>query len=306
MMESIRRIAALGFFDGVHLGHQALMRLACQQAERLNARPAVVTFDAHPDTFVYGETVPLLASMDARKELIGRVGGIDDVILLHFDRQFMQTPWEDFIRSVVYGMGAVHLVMGRDFCCGWRGEGTAERIDAWCKEHGVGCDIVEQVTLDGTVVSSTHIRSLVAAGDMEEAARFLGHPFFVSDTVVHGYERGRRMGIPTINFFLPPDVIQPRHGVYVSRVWLRSGFCPAVTNVGVRPTFSGPGDSRVTVETNLLDYSGQLYGARVRVDFLSFLRDEARFASQQELAAQIQRDIAAARDYFVRSEGALS
>ena len=299
-MENIRRVAALGFFDGVHLGHQALMRKAREQAERLNARPSVITFDAHPDTFVHGVEVPLLTSMSGRKELIARAGGIDDVILLHFDRHFMQTPWEDFIRSVVDGMGAVHLVMGRDFCCGWRGEGKAERIAAWCRENGVGCDIVEQVKLDGTVVSSTHIRSLVAAGDMEQAARFLGHPYSVSDQVIHGYERGRRMGIPTINFPIPPDVIQPRHGVYATCAWLPDGPRPAVTNVGVRPTFEG--DNAVTVETNLLDYSGQLYGASVRVDFLAFLRDEVRFPSQQELAAQIRRDIDAARDYFARRE----
>lgn len=295
-MESIRRVAALGFFDGVHLGHQALMRKAREQAQRLNAQPAVVTFDAHPDTFVRGEKVALLTSMNSRKALIARAGGISDVIMLHFDSQFMRTPWEDFIRSVTDGLGAVHLVMGRDFCCGWRGEGKAERIAAWGREHGVGCDIVEQVALDGTVVSSTHIRSLVEAGDMEQATRFLGHPFYVEDEVVHGYERGRRMGIPTINFPIPSDLIQPRYGVYATCAWLPGGPCPAVTNVGVRPTFSG--DRSVTVETNLLDYDGQLYGVRVRVDFLAFLRDETRFTSQEALAAQIRRDIDAARAYF--------
>ena len=300
-MESIRRVAALGFFDGVHLGHQALMRLARQRAAELNARPSVITFDAHPDVFVHGVDVPLLTSMSGRRELIARAGGIDDVIMLHFDRHFMQTPWVDFIRSVAEGMGAVHLVMGRDFCCGWRGEGTAERIAAWCAENGLGSDIVDQVRLDGTVVSSTHIRQLIQAGDMEQAARFLGHPYAVSDRVVHGYQRGRRMGIPTINFPIPPDVIQPRYGVYATCAHLPGGPCPAVTNVGVRPTFGT--DRAVTVETNLLDFSGQLYGARVRVDFLAFLRDETRFESQEQLAEQIRRDIDAARSYFDRHRG---
>lgn len=303
-MDSIRRVAALGFFDGVHLGHQALMHKARERALELNARPSVITFDAHPDVFVHGVDVPLLTSMSGRRELIARAGGIDDVIMLHFDRQFMQTPWVDFIRSVTDGLGAVHLVMGRDFCCGWRGEGKAERIAAWCGENGVGCDIVDQVKLDGTVVSSTHIRGLIKAGDMDEAARFLGHPYSVSDTVVHGYQRGRRMGIPTINFPIPADVIQPRYGVYATCAYLPDGPCPAVTNVGVRPTFDG--DRSVTVETNLLDFSGQLYGARVRVDFLAFLRDETRFDTQEELAAQIRRDIDAARDYFVRHKRSIS
>lgn len=302
-MDNTRRVAALGFFDGVHLGHQALMAKAREQAEKLGARPSVITFDAHPDLIVRGEQVPLLESMDDRRELIARAGGIQDVIFLHFDRTFMQTPWEDFIRSVVEDMGAVHLVIGWDFCCGWRGLGTAERIAAWCGANGVGCDIVEQVALEGVPVSSTYVRSLVAAGDMERAARFLGHPYCVSHTVVHGCQRGRRMGIPTINFPIPEGIIVPRHGVYVTQAWLPDGPHPAVTNVGVRPTFKS--DSQVTVETNLLDYTGELYGVRVRLDFLAFLRDERRFSSQEELAGQIQRDIGDARRCFRKDGRAL-
>ena len=277
-MQNTRRVTALGFFDGVHLGHQALMRLAGKRAQELDATAAVITFDAHPDKVVRGVDVPLLESLENRKELIERVGGIRDITVLHFDSAFMRTPWEDFVRSVVDELGAVHLVVGRDFCCGWKGLGTAERIAAWCGENGVGCDIVEQVELDGVVVSSTHIRSLVADGRMEEAARFLGHPYSVSDRVIHGYQRGRRMGIPTINFPIQPGVIVPRHGVYA-------------------------GDRHVTVETHLLEQQGELYGARVRIELLSFLRDEARFDTQQALAAQIMRDIDATRRYFQDREG---
>ncbi len=299
-MADTRRVAALGFFDGVHLGHQALMARARQRAAELGAAPAVITFDAHPDLIVRGVDVPLLESMDDRRELIARAGGIEDVLFLHFDQAFMQTPWEDFVRSVVQDMGAVHLVMGRDFSCGWRGLGTAERVADWCQAHGVGFDIVEQVTLDGVVVSSTFIRSLVAAGDMERAARFLGHPYSVSHTVVHGFQRGRRMGIPTINFPIPDGVIVPRHGVYAARAWLPDGPHAAVTNIGVRPTFQA--DGPVTVETNLLDYTGQLYGVRVRLELLAFLRDEVKFASQQALAAQISADIDRARRWFREGE----
>ncbi len=294
MTENIRRVAALGYFDGVHLGHQALMELTRRRAEELGVRPAVITFDDHPDRFVRGQAAPLLSDNEGRRALIRRVGGIDDVVMLHFDEDFMHTPWEDFIRSVVDELGAVHLVMGRDFCCGWRGEGRAERIAAWGREHGVGCDIVDQVRLDGVVVSSTHIRSLVAAGDMTGAARFLGHPYCVRHSVEHGHARGRRMGVPTINFPLPPDVIAPRYGVYATRAWLEDERCvDAVTNVGVRPTFEG--DGQATVETNLLDFDGQLYGRTVRIDFVDFLRPEARFPDQASLAGQIRADIAAAR-----------
>ncbi len=295
-MTDKKRVVALGFFDGVHLGHQALMRTARERAAVLGGSPAVITFDAHPDAVVFGTEVPLLSTNTGRLELIRRVAGIGDVIVLHFDKDFMQTPWEDFIRSLVEDMGAVHLVMGHDFSCGWRGEGRAARIAAWCGEHGIGCDVVPPVLLDGVVVSSTYIRRLVTAGDMEEAARFLGHAYSVSDTVVHGYQRGRRMGIPTINFPIPAGVIVPRLGVYAARAWLPSGPVPAVTNVGVRPTFRD--DGHVTVETNLLDFEGELYGADVRIDLLAFLRDEERFPSQEALAAQIHSDIGAARRYF--------
>ncbi len=302
-MSGIRRAVALGFFDGVHMGHQALMSLACQRAKEHDARPAVITFDAHPDAVVFGTEVPLLSTTAGRQELIRRVAGIDDVITMHFDRQFMQTPWEEFIRSVVEDMGAAHLVMGHDFSCGWRGEGRAQRIAAWCGERGIGCDIVPPVLLDGVVVSSTYIRRLVTAGDMKEATRFLGHPYSVSDTVIHGYERGRRMGIPTINFPIPSGVIVPRHGVYATRAWLPDGPHPAITNIGVRPTFRD--DGHVTVETNLLDFEGELYGADVRIDLLAFLRDETRFPSQEALAAQIRSDIEATRLYFARGGDAL-
>ena len=300
-MDKVRRVVALGFFDGVHLGHQALMQMTRERAARLGATASVITFDAHPDEVVRGTPVQLLCGLEERKELIRRVGGIDDISVLHFDRSFMQTPWQDFMCMVRDELCAVHLVIGWDFCCGWRGEGTAERLQGWCVENGLGCDVVAKVVLDGTAVSSTYIRGLVAAGQMEQATRFLGHPYSMSATVVHGYQRGRRMGIPTINFSVPDGVIVPRHGVYAAQAFLPDGAWPAVTNVGLRPTFAG--DGRVTVETNLLDYSGQLYGAAVRIDLLAFLRDEERFPSQEALAEQIRRDIAATRRYFGGEKG---
>lgn len=295
-MGELRRVVALGFFDGVHLGHQALMEKTVAQAKRLDARPAVISFDAHPDVFVRGEQVSLLGSVADRKDLIARVGGIDDIIMLHFDRAFMQMPWETFLQTVKNDLAAVHLVMGRDFSCGWRGEGTADKIAVWCGENGLGCDIVDEVFLDGIVVSSTYIRQLVAAGDMERAARFLGHPHTLTDTVGYGYKIGRSIGAPTINTRIPEGVLVPRHGVYATRVWLPEGPKEAVTNVGVRPTFGGGGD--LTVESNILDYSGQLYGAQVRLEFFKFLRDERRFPTPEALGAQIRRDIEDTRAFF--------
>lgn len=299
-MDEIKRVIALGFFDGVHLGHQALMRLTVERAAAYGVRPSVISFDAHPDTLVRGVEVPLLGSVADRKELISRVGGIDDIIMIHFDRRFMQTSWRDFAASVKKDLGAVHLVVGRDFSCGYRGEGTSERMAAWCRENGLGCDIVDEVRVDGIVVSSTYIRGLVQAGDMETAQKFLGHPHTLTDTVGYGYKIGRSLGAPTINTRIPEGVIVPRHGVYATRVWLPEGPRPAVTNVGVRPTFGG--DDRLTVESNILDFNGNLYGSQVRLEFLRFLRDERKFPTPEALGEQIGLDIQATRGFFRLNE----
>lgn len=292
----MKRVIALGFFDGVHLGHQALMKKTRERAAALGAVPSVISFDQHPDTLVRGVPVPLINSVAGRKELIGRIGGIDDVIMIHFDERFMHTSWQDFLRIVKEELGAVHLVIGYDFCCGWRGEGTAARIAQWCAENGLGCDAIGKVVLDGVTVSSTYIRSLVADGEMEKADRYLGHPHVLIDTVGYGYRIGRQIGAPTINTRIPEGVIVPRHGVYATRVWLPDGAHAAVTNIGVRPTF-GEGNE-LTVESNILDFSGDLYGAQIRLEFFAFLRDERRFESAEALRREIEKNIEQTRRYF--------
>lgn len=292
----MKRVVALGFFDGVHLGHQALMKKTVERALEYDATPSVISFDLHPDTLVHGTSVPLLNSVAGRKDLIARMGGIDDVIMIHFDERFMHTPWEEFLRVMKEELGALHLVIGYDFSCGWRGLGTAERIVGWCRDNGLGCDTIGKIVLDDITVSSTYVRQLVSAGDMERAERYLGHPHTLIDTVGYGYKIGRQIGAPTINTRIPEGVIVPQYGVYATRVWLPDGPRAAVTNIGVRPTF-GCGNE-VTVESNILDFSGDLYGAQVRLEFLSFLREERRFADAESLRVQIEKDIAATRRYF--------
>lgn len=299
-MDEVKRVIALGFFDGVHIGHQALMKRTVERAGEYGVRPAVISFDTHPDTFVHGIEVPLLGSVADRKDLISRVGGIQDIIMIHFDRKFMQVEWDDFLKTVKDELGAVHIIIGHDFCCGYRGAGNSQKIAAWCAENGLGCDVVGEVILDGVTVSSTHIRQLVADGNMEEAARYLGHPHTLTDTVGYGYRIGRSIGAPTINTSIPNGVIIPRHGVYATRVWLPEGPKAAVTNVGFRPTFDN--DEHLTVESNILDFNGNLYGSQVRLEFLSFLRDEIRFPSPEALGQQIQKDITSSREYFAQHE----
>jgi len=272
-----------------------------RRASELGATPAVLSFDVHPDNLVRGVEVPLLNAPEGRADIIRRIFGIESVVFIHFNRTVMQMPWQDFIGALTEELGACHFVVGHDFRFGWRGEGSAERLKVYCAERGLGCDVIPAVTVDGEVVSSTAIRGLVESGDMERANRLLGHPHSLIDTVHCGFRLGAKIGTPTINMQFQPGVLIPRHGVYAAKVFLDDGGeYMAVTNIGVRPTVSG-GDN-VTVESFILDFSGDLYDHKVRVEFHSFLRDEKKFGSVEELKAQILRDAEATRSYFAQKE----
>lgn len=298
-MTEIKRAIALGFFDGVHIGHAALLERTKRRAVEIGASPSVLSFDVHPDTLVFGKAVPLINSAIGREDIIRRVYGIDNVVFLHFNRTMMQMPWQQFIDSLIAELNIGWIVVGHDFCCGYKGLGTAARLKDYCEGCGIGFDIIPPVLLDGEIVSSTHIRELIQNGEMEEARRWLGHPHTLSDTVHSGYHLGRRLGTPTINMYFPEGVIVPRHGVYAARAVLEDGSSHiAVTNIGVRPTVSE--GERVSVESYLLDYSGNLYGRQARVEFYAFLRPETKFDDLEALGAQIRRDADAARAYFER------
>ena len=296
-MEDTQRVIALGFFDGVHIGHGELLKRTKQRAAELGVMPSVLSFDVHPDTLVFGKEVPLINSAIGREEIIRRCYGIENVVFIHFSPYVMRMDWRDFLESLVQDLQVRHIVVGHDFCFGYKGQGNVERLQQYCQEKGLGCDVIPPVMLDGQIVSSTRIRELIAAGEMEEANRWLGHPHTLADTVHSGYHLGRKLGTPTINMFFPQGVVVPRHGVYASKVFLGGGASYiAVTNVGVRPTVSN--DDRVSVESHLLDYSGNLYGRQARVEFYSFLRGEVKFESFEALSEQIHRDAEAARAYF--------
>lgn len=287
-------VMALGFFDGIHVGHGALMQRVREVAHATGAQPAVLTFDMHPDTFVRGETVELINSAADRRYILSRWFGIDKVYFVHFNEQTMRMHWRDFIDSIIKTYNAVHFVVGHDFCFGYKGQGTAKVLADYCREKGLGCDIIEPVMRDGQVVSSTLIRALLKQGEMEKANEYLGHPHVLTDTVRTGFRIGRSaLDAPTINMVFPEGVLIPRKGVYATRVVLPEGEFNAITNVGLRPTFGG---DKVTVETNILDYSADLYGRQVSVLFRAFIRPERKFDSAGELMEQIKQDIVKARE----------
>lgn len=295
-----QRVIALGFFDGVHLGHGTLLSRVVQVAKERNAIPAAVTFDTHPDQLVVGSPVPLINSPADRAELMRREYGIQEVIVAHFDDRMMKMSWEDFLTEyLVKEHGAIYLVAGHDFHFGYMGRGNPQRLKEKCAELGIGCDIMEKVERDGITISSTYIRTLLKQGEMERAAEFLGHPHLLTDTVRHGKRLGSALGFPTVNLTFCPGVIVPEYGVYATQVTLPDGSTyPAVTNIGVRPTVDR--DGGVTVESYLLGFSGDLYGQRVRVEFYHRLRGEKKFDDLEQLRQEVRHNAQQTLEYFRR------
>lgn len=297
-----QHVIALGFFDGVHRGHAALLNRTRQKAQELNAISAVLTFENHPDELVFGRKTPLINTLADRRRMISRDYGIQEIFSLPFDRALMETPWEAFVEELlVRRLKAVHVVCGHDFVFGYRGEGTAQKLQARCQELGVGCDIIDEVIWKGQPVSSSRIRGLLQGGYVEEANELLGHRHFIIGTVVYGKQLGRTIGVPTANVRLPEDMLIPALGVYASEVVLEDGRrFEAVTNVGVCPTVDM--DTGITIEPWLLDFRGDLYHQYLRIEFCKFLRTERKFASLEDLKQEILKNAAETRAFLMQQE----
>ena len=291
-------VIALGFFDGVHKGHGALLRTVAQVADRLGAKPCAFTFDRSPTAAITGQAVPLLSSVEDRVWLMRRYYGIEEVIVAPFDGM-QKMDWQDFVSEYLQKeLGAVHVVAGHDFHFGYMGKGNPQRLQEKCRELGMGCDIIQKVEQDGITISSTYIRTLIAQGEVERADQFLGHPHTLTNRVAHGKKIGTTtLGFPTVNLLIPQGVIVPAFGVYATRVWFDGQCRCAVTNVGVRPTVED-NDGHVTVEGFILDFDGNLYGHEIRMEFYKYLRPEQCFPSMDALAAEIRRNAQQTRDYF--------
>ena len=292
----MKKVFALGFFDGVHLGHQALLAACRELAEQLGAEPCAITFQQHPQALFSAEP-PKLINTNADRLRLLRQFGIGPVFSYPVTRAVMGMHWEDFLQELIR-FGAIGFVCGSDFRFGNRGEGDAQKLESFCREKSLTCRTVGDQMLDGLRVSSTHIRSLLEAGEMAQAVRFLGHPHVLTGEVVKGRKIGRTIGIPTANLTVPKDVVQPRHGVYASKATVDGNVYLAVTNVGHRPTVGG---RVVTVEPWLLDFQGNLYGKQLTLEFCHFLRPEQKFDSLEELKAEIQKNAQQTREFFEKS-----
>lgn len=296
MEQKEKIIYALGFFDGVHRGHQALLTACRQFARHMGCKAGAVTFDTHPEALVAGRAPELLNTIEDRKWLMAQ-RGMDDILVLPFDEELRSLSWQAFLEMLLE-KGAVGFVCGDDFRFGYRGEGTAEKLSEFCREKDLCWAVVPAQTLGDTRISSTHIRKLLEAGEMEKAVEFLGHPHILTGEVVSGKQLGRTIGIPTANLRLPEGVICPRFGVYACKTVIDGKEYMAVTNIGIRPTVEGEG---ITVEPWILDFNGDLYGKSLPLYFYKFLRPERKFDSLEELKQEIEINAAETRKLFKKS-----
>lgn len=293
-MKKKKRIIALGFFDGVHLGHQALLQACCQLAQQTGLEAAALTFDAHPESLTLGKAPKLINTNSDRVRLLHKLG-MEAVYTIPFDQKTMSMPWQAFFGLLVENYNASGIVCGNDFRFGHKGEGDAAKLRSASANAGIPCVIVPEQTLGHIRISSTHIRQLIEKGEMEKAVAFLGHPHVFSGQVVSGRQLGRTIGIPTANILPPEGLVVPKFGVYACMAEVDGVKHPAVANIGTRPTVGG---HRVTVEPWLLDFEGDLYSKHITLEFYKFLRPEQKFPSMAALRTAIDADAANARLFF--------
>lgn len=291
-----KRVFALGFFDGVHRGHQALLEQCVRLASELDAQTAAITFERHPKSLFCSEAPKLISSAADRQQLL-RHYGISAIFTYPVVEEVMGMPWQNFLGELM-DCGAVGFVCGDDFRFGHRGEGNGEKLRQFCRERNMPCVIVPEQTLGGIRISSSYIRKQLETGDMETAVHFLGHGYYLTGEVVSGRRLGRKMGFPTANVLLPEGIVCPRHGVYACYAHVDGVKYPAVTNVGSRPTVDG---HQVRTESWILDFDGDLYGKTITLEFRWFLREEQKFASLEELKTQVERDAVCTREYFEKN-----
>src|SRR5438270_7169150 len=292
-------VVTLGVFDGLHLGHQLIMKTVVKRARAINAIPTVITFEPHPRAVLHPESAPpLLQTFDQKIEALS-VLGIEQTIIIHFEQSFSQIRAEDFLRdTVVNRLHAKEVYLGRGFFFGHNREGNIDLLRRVSEHLGFFADEVPEVRLRGKRIGSTRIRELLSQGCVNLARRMLGRPYGVEGPVVRGASRGQGIGFPTANI-QPHNRVIPRGGVYVTATLIGGQWRRSVTNIGTRPTFDDGTES--SVETHVMNWSGDLYGDVVRVRFLHRLRDEKKFSSIDELKSQIERDVSRAANFFERA-----
>lgn len=291
-------VLTLGVFDGLHLGHQAIMKTVVERAETIGAVPTALTFDPHPRAVLYPENAPpLLQTLDQRLANFEFLG-IKQAIVINFDKKFAEQDAEIFLRDIIFErFQAKEVYLGKGFAFGKNRAGNIELLRKISQELGFVADEVEEITLRGIRISSSKIRKLLQDGKVNLVRRMLGRPYGIEGQIVHGLQRGRTIGFPTANL-KPVNRVIPKFGVYATATLIDGIWRRGITNVGVRPTFDD--DSAPSIETFIFDFDGDLYGDVLRVRFLHRIRDERKFSGIDELRSQIKKDTKHAFLYFKR------
>jgi riboflavin kinase/FMN adenylyltransferase len=285
----------IGNFDGVHLGHQALLAELIRLAKQDNTRSVLLSFSPNPKVFFSGEKGFYLSTPGEKTALLSRLG-IDDVLIIAFERKLANMTATDFMAELTRRINLKGLVVGEDFVFGHNRQGTTEILAEFCEKQGIPFVVFPELMMDGEPVSSTRIRRALNDGKVDEAKRLLGRPYAMCAKVISGEQIGKSIGVPTANLELDPDKFLPKSGVYATIAHLREKDYPAVTNVGVRPTFSE--QEIISVETLILDFNDDIYGEELRVEFIQCLRPEQKFDSVQALTQQIEKDKLITRRIF--------
>ncbi|MEA3344926.1 MAG: bifunctional riboflavin kinase/FAD synthetase [Chloroflexota bacterium] len=289
---SLNSVVTIGAFDGVHLGHQALIRRLIARARELRCQAALITFHPHPSEVLTGRRAPrYLTTPEEKAAILGELG-VDLLAVLPFTRRMARTSASDFLAQTSSALHMRELWVGPQFALGRDREGDIPALRSLGRRLGFRLRVVEPVTNGGELVTSSRIRELVRSGRVRKAGRLLGRPYSVVGNVVGGDHRGKRLGFPTANLKVPVERLLPSDGVYSGYVWVGDERYRAVMNIGFRPTFDGHEHSSVprTLEAHLFDFNGDLYGADLKVEFVKYLRSEVKFDSIEALIAQMQED----------------
>lgn len=281
-------VLTTGTFDGVHLGHQAVLAYLIERSHALEGTPTVVTFDPHPREVVRNETIPLLTTLHERAELM-QLLGVERLVVLPFTPWLAELSAEAFVRDVLVSrIGVREMVIGYDHAFGRDRKGNAELLRVLGPTLGFQVDRVPAHRIDGLTVSSSMLRKMLAEGRVAEAALMLGRPYEITGTVVRGDQRGRQLGYPTANVRVSDTrKLLPAHGVYAVRAYVGRTAYRGMANLGVRPTFDG---TTFSCEVHLFDVQADLYGVSLRLEFVDFVRSEQRFASIEAIKLQLSRD----------------
>ncbi|GBE57982.1 riboflavin biosynthesis protein RibF [bacterium BMS3Abin01] len=296
-----RRVAAIGTFDGVHIGHQRIINEAVEIARDVDARSMVITFHPHPLSVIAPEKCPpILTPLNVKTDLIEDLD-VDELLIIPFEKEFSRLPPGEFCDMLFSSsLGAIHVVVGENFRFGYKAEGDVKYLADYGKNKGMQVTAVPLVEAGGKPISSTRIRNLLVEGSLGEVREILGRPPSTHGKVVHGDKRGRTLGVRTANIDARVDCIFPGRGVYLADLFVGRQAYACLVNIGHNPTFCATdddSDAKMRIEAHILDFDRNIYGMDVRIDFLERLRGEMKFDGPEQLVEQIGKDIAAARAY---------